>query len=419
MSIPFSRILIRIVSVLYIFVQTSQTVKMSGQQIRVYFNQKWQPGNIVHEESKNGVKVFKVKYNDGVEAVVNTKLDKYIIIRNVTSDEAEVVVDEPEVSGAGAASEAELADASGSTEPGNAGSPKEAVVNPPPAPAPRWDENIMVSILDKEVYVELDRKGLPWCRYCGARDTSGWSRGPWASKTLCIPHYVAWWQKKKLDLSAYADALPTQPINPHENTEFKYTAWKKEKQRKIERQKLQAQAQKPATSGIDEAEFAQFAEKERSAAEKSGRRISSRAIRTKFVKMKEEKERGIKMKELKKQEEIEEAGKRERRRQLEAQRRLERERMEALRQDRKREQARRKKETEDLKLSRKRERETKVKLAVKSKRVKVEKKRERQAALEEEANGRNKVSWTATASDESPPPPQEPMGLFWTRPRRA
>lgn len=42
-----------------------------------------------------------------------------------------------------------------------------------------------------------------WCRYCGARQSSGWNCGPWGSKTLCVSHYVKWRQKKTLDLSDY------------------------------------------------------------------------------------------------------------------------------------------------------------------------------------------------------------------------
>ena len=61
-----------------------------------------------------------------------------------------------------------------------------------------------------------------WCRYCGARDTSGWSRGPWGNRKLCIIHYVRWWQKKTLDLSPWEDKEPTRPIDLSKNTEWKY-----------------------------------------------------------------------------------------------------------------------------------------------------------------------------------------------------
>lgn len=33
--------------------------------------------------------------------------------------------------------------------------------------------------------------------------SSGFMKGPWGPKTLCVVHYVAWFRTKKLDLSAY------------------------------------------------------------------------------------------------------------------------------------------------------------------------------------------------------------------------
>ena len=32
---------------------------------------------------------------------------------------------------------------------------------------------------------------------------SGFMKGPWGPKTLCVVHYVSWFRTKKLDLSAY------------------------------------------------------------------------------------------------------------------------------------------------------------------------------------------------------------------------
>lgn len=32
---------------------------------------------------------------------------------------------------------------------------------------------------------------------------SGFMKGPWGPKTLCVVHYVDWFRKKVLDLSAY------------------------------------------------------------------------------------------------------------------------------------------------------------------------------------------------------------------------
>lgn len=60
-----------------------------------------------------------------------------------------------------------------------------------------------------------------WCRYCGARYSSNFTKGPWGSRTLCTIHYIEWNQKKKLNLSSYKN-LPMKPINVKENTELTY-----------------------------------------------------------------------------------------------------------------------------------------------------------------------------------------------------
>ena len=54
----------------------------------------------------------------------------------------------------------------------------------------RSKSKIEVELLDPALYVILSKKGEPWCRYCGAIDTSGWSNGPWGPKRLCVvsPH---------------------------------------------------------------------------------------------------------------------------------------------------------------------------------------------------------------------------------------
>jgi len=31
-----------------------------------------------------------------------------------------------------------------------------------------------------------------WCRYCGARYSSNFTKGPWGSRTLCTVHYIDW-----------------------------------------------------------------------------------------------------------------------------------------------------------------------------------------------------------------------------------
>lgn len=60
-----------------------------------------------------------------------------------------------------------------------------------------------------------------WCRYCGAKSTSQWRRGPWGKNTLCNPHYVQVYQKNNLDLSGWVE-MPTEPINSKENTQCVY-----------------------------------------------------------------------------------------------------------------------------------------------------------------------------------------------------
>ncbi|GBG24435.1 Chromodomain-helicase-DNA-binding protein, putative [Hondaea fermentalgiana] len=96
----------------------------------------------------------------------------------------------------------------------------------------RKNQEVKVEILDPSTYEKLDEEGKPWCRYCGATETSSWSRGPWGSQTLCIAHYSQHYQKKSLDLSEYPE-LPKQPINPEANTQFKYLARKKAKEERL------------------------------------------------------------------------------------------------------------------------------------------------------------------------------------------
>ena len=109
-----------------------------------------------------------------------------------------------------------------------------------------------VELLDPALYVILSKKGEPWCRYCGAIETSGWSNGPWGPKRLCVvsdyytivtltpkvhnslqAHYVKW---KKGGLELPSDE-PKQPLQPLENTQFKYIAYKREKSKDREQSK--------------------------------------------------------------------------------------------------------------------------------------------------------------------------------------
>jgi hypothetical protein len=57
-----------------------------------------------------------------------------------------------------------------------------------------------------------------WCRYCGARASAKWQKGPWGPKTLCAQHHNAWHVKKKLDLTQWAAALPAAPIGNHRSS---------------------------------------------------------------------------------------------------------------------------------------------------------------------------------------------------------
>lgn len=62
-----------------------------------------------------------------------------------------------------------------------------------------------------------DRPGL-WCRYCGAKASSGWGRSPWGSKKLCNSHTQKWRAQKLL----LPQAEPLIPINPDATTEIGY-----------------------------------------------------------------------------------------------------------------------------------------------------------------------------------------------------
>lgn len=37
-----------------------------------------------------------------------------------------------------------------------------------------------------------DNYNRDWCRYCGARFSSNFTKGPWGPRTLCTVHYIAW-----------------------------------------------------------------------------------------------------------------------------------------------------------------------------------------------------------------------------------
>lgn len=60
-----------------------------------------------------------------------------------------------------------------------------------------------------------------WCRYCGTRFSSNFTKGPWAPRTLCTVHYIDWSQKQKLNLDGYPN-LPLKPIDISQNSELEY-----------------------------------------------------------------------------------------------------------------------------------------------------------------------------------------------------
>jgi len=101
-----------------------------------------------------------------------------------------------------------------------------------------------VKNFENAVYDDLNRQGKRWCRYCGATKSSSWCRSPWSDVNskpdlyrLCIPHYVACFQTKTLDLSKWEKA-PQYPIDPEKNSQFDYVARmrRKEENRKRESQ---------------------------------------------------------------------------------------------------------------------------------------------------------------------------------------
>ena len=105
--------------------------------------------------------------------------------------------------------------------------------NPPsPATKPASPRPIVEEPVEEEEPIDVDAaieelgldNGVDWCRYCGARAASAWNLSPWGTRKLCTPHYVAWRQKKKLDLSGYPDE-PTEAINPEANTQIKYVTY--------------------------------------------------------------------------------------------------------------------------------------------------------------------------------------------------
>ena len=223
-----------------------------------------------------------------------------------------------------------------------------------------WEKSVVITVLDPTIYLDLTKRGLPWCRYCGARSTSGWQRGPWGKKSLCIPHYVAWWQKKTLDLKEeLGKPFPTQPLNPSVNTEFKYEAWKKYKARKDEvyllrRQIVDKRLQRKnkVNTKEEDAEFVKFEQAEIAKNEKLGRRVSSRAIRNKFESMKKAKQDEVRKIQILKHEEAAKKEKEEQRRVIALQRQCAQEEQQLHREQRKHESRQKQNREKLLKLDR-------------------------------------------------------------------
>ncbi|KAL4510059.1 hypothetical protein ABPG72_010252 [Tetrahymena utriculariae] len=110
--------------------------------------------------------------------------------------------------------------------------PKAKKPAPPPPPPPKEREPPQFSYEDFNIPSQKDfdykKYQRDWCRYCGARFSSNFTKGPWGPRTLCTVHYIAWNQKKKLDLRAYKE-LPTKPINPDDQTELHFMSRLKQK----------------------------------------------------------------------------------------------------------------------------------------------------------------------------------------------
>eukprot|EP01083_Nonionella_stella_P007530 21741_1 len=97
------------------------------------------------------------------------------------------------------------------------------------APAPQGPYDLATLPFDiKDLINEIESLGGweqmatdSWCRYCGARFASAFSRSPWGPRRLCTPHYVKVFQHKSLILDRFVEE-PTTAINPAANTEKGY-----------------------------------------------------------------------------------------------------------------------------------------------------------------------------------------------------
>ena len=51
----------------------------------------------------------------------------------------------------------------------------------------KYQNNLIILITIKLLLYFQD-----WCRYCGARYSSNFTKGPWGPRTLCTIHYIEW-----------------------------------------------------------------------------------------------------------------------------------------------------------------------------------------------------------------------------------
>jgi len=79
----------------------------------------------------------------------------------------------------------------------------------------------------KSTFSELSKKGLPWCRYCGARISPAWYSCDWGRDSLCNAHGVRAVLSNgphNLDLRPYLMECPNpdEPMHPELNSETRF-----------------------------------------------------------------------------------------------------------------------------------------------------------------------------------------------------
>lgn len=96
---------------------------------------------------------------------------------------------------------------------------------------------------------EFDYEGFgkDWCRYCGARIHSNFTKGPWGPKTLCTVHYLEWAKRHTLSLSDHKER-PVRPINPDCREELRYLSERKSRNPSFDA-RLSLEEPAPASKG--------------------------------------------------------------------------------------------------------------------------------------------------------------------------